>query len=484
MPSDSPPSGRGSDESGGELEVDDGPESGPDTEPTVAALRAEILEKVAAYSRRRWTPQPYIPGKTPAPYAGRVFDENEVVSLVDSSLDFWLTSGRFCRQLEKGLAEFVGVADCRLVNSGSSANLVAFSALTSPRLGDRRIRPGDEVITVAAGFPTTVAPVIQHGVVPVFVDVDPLTDNIDTDQLAEALSPRTKAIMVAHTLGNPFDIDAVLDFCAANALWLVEDNCDAMGSEYETRRGEAPVTRRTGSFGHLATSSFYPAHQMTTGEGGAVYTDDEELAAIAESIRDWGRDCYCQPGRSNTCGKRFGWSLGTLPQGYDHKYTYSHFGYNLKMTDMQAAVGVAQLEKLPSFVAARRRNFELFHSRLARYGDVLRLPEPTTRSVPSWFGFLVVVKPGTSVTRDSLVEALEGARIQTRMLFAGNLVRQPCFDEMRQTGTGFRQIGDLPNTDRLMNDAFWFGVYPGMTEAHVDHICSTIEQHLASHGIG
>ena len=289
--------------------------------------------------------------------------------------------------------------------------------------------------------------------------------------------------MVAHTLGNPFDIDAVLDFCEANGLWLVEDNCDAMGSEYTTRRGGANETRRTGTFGHLATSSFYPAHQMTTGEGGAVYTSDDELASIAESIRDWGRDCYCQPGRSNTCGKRFGWSLGTLPEGYDHKYTYSHFGYNLKMTDMQAAVGVAQLRKLPSFVAARRRNFDYFHQRLARFSEVLRLPEPTPHSTPSWFGFLVVVKPGTSVTRDSLVAALEGARVQTRMLFAGNLVRQPCFDEMRAAGTGFRQIGELSNTDRLMNDAFWFGVYPGMTEAHLDHICSTIEKHLAGNAI-
>ena len=475
----SPESGGSPDDPGGQSDTAEGPESGADTEPSVAALRAEILDKVAAYARRRWTPQTYVPGKTPAPYAGRVFDEDEVVSLVDASLDFWLTSGRFCRQLEKGLAEFVGVTECRLVNSGSSANLLAFSTLTSPRLGDRRIRPGDELITVAAGFPTTVAPAIQHGVVPVFVDVDPVTDNVDTSMLADALSSRTKAVMVAHTLGNPFNIDGVLDFCEANGLWLVEDNCDAMGSEYTTRRGGASETRRTGTFGHLATSSFYPAHQMTTGEGGAVYTSDDELASIAESIRDWGRDCYCQPGRSNTCGKRFGWSLGTLPEGYDHKYTYSHFGYNLKMTDMQAAVGVEQLKKLPSFVAARRRNFEYFHQRLARFSEVLRLPEPTPHSTPSWFGFLVVVKPGTSVTRDSLVAALEGARVQTRMLFAGNLVRQPCFDDMRAAGTGFRQIGDLWNTDRLMNDAFWFGVYPGMTEAHLDHICSTIEHHMA-----
>ncbi len=466
------------DDLGGQPDIDDGPESGQDAEPSVATLRAEILEKVGAYARRRWTPQSYIPGKTPAPYAGRVFDEEEVVSLVDASLDFWLTSGRFCRQLEKGLAEFVGVTDCRLVNSGSSANLLAFSTLTSPRLGDRRIRPGDELITVAAGFPTTVAPAIQNGVIPVFVDVDPITDNIDTSMLSEALSSRTTAVMGAHTLGNPFNIDAVLDFCKANELWLVEDNCDAMGSEYTTRRGGASETRRTGTFGHIATSSFYPAHQMTTGEGGAVYTSQEELASIAESIRDWGRDCYCQPGRSNTCGKRFGWSLGTLPEGYDHKYTYSHFGYNLKMTDMQAAVGVAQLKKLPSFVQARRQNFSYLHDRLTPLNDILRLPEPTPHSRPSWFGFLVVVKSGTSVTRDSLVGALEKARVQTRMLFAGNLVRQPCFDEMRASNTGFRQVGSLPNTDRLMNDAFWFGVYPGMTEAHLDHICATIEHHL------
>jgi CDP-4-dehydro-6-deoxyglucose reductase, E1 len=464
-------------------EGDQGPEPGPDSEPSLAAMRAEILEKVAAYARRRWKTPTYVPGKTPAPYAGRVFDEHEVVSLVDAGLDFWLTSGRFCRQLEKGLAEFVGVSECRLVNSGSSANLLAFSTLTSPKLGARRIRPGDEVITVAAGFPTTVAPVIQYGAVPVFVDVDPVTDNIDTSILPEALSSRTKAVMVAHTLGNPFDIDAVQDFCHEYGLWLIEDNCDGMGSEYTSRRSGRSETRRTGSFGHLATSSFYPAHQMTTGEGGAVYTSDEELASIAESIRDWGRDCYCQPGRSNTCGKRFGWSLGTLPHGYDHKYTYSHFGYNLKMTDMQAAVGVSQLAKLPGFVAARRSNFNYMRERLDRFSEVLRLPEPTPYSVPSWFGCLVAVRPGTGVTRDSMVNSLEAARIQTRMLFAGNLVRQPCFDEMREMGSGYRQIGDLANTDRLMNDAFWFGVYPGMTQAHLDHICSTIELHLAAHGI-
>ena len=471
------------DDVGGESDLDEGAGPPGHIEPSIASLRAEILDKVATYAWLRWVPQQYVPGKTPTPYAGRVFDEEEVVSLVDASLDFWLTSGRFCRQLEGELAEFVGVRECRLVNSGSSANLIAFSTLTSPRLGDRRIRPGDEVITVAAGFPTTVAPVVQRGVIPVFVDVDESTDNIDTSMLEAALSSRTRAVMVAHTLGNPFDIDAVLNFCDANDLWLIEDNCDGMGSEYTSLRGDHAETRRTGSFGHLATSSFYPAHQMTTGEGGAVYTSDEELATIAESFRDWGRDCYCQPGRSNTCGKRFGWCLGTLPEGYDHKYTYSHFGFNLKMTDMQAAVGVSQLKKLPSFVAARRENFDAFYRRLSRFKEVLRLPEATPRSTPSWFGFLIVVQPGSGVTRDSLVEALEKARVQTRMLFAGNLVRQPCFDEMRESGSGFRVAGDLSNTDRLMSDGLWFGVYPGMTEAHVDHICNTIEQHLAEHGV-
>jgi CDP-4-dehydro-6-deoxyglucose reductase, E1 len=462
--------------------VDD-PENTDEVQPSVASLRQEILEKVAEYARLRWTPQKYVPGKTPAPYAGRVFDDREVVSLVDASLDFWLTSGRFCRQLEDGLASFVGVNHALLVNSGSSANLLAFSTLTSPRLGDRRIRRGDEIITVAAGFPTTVAPAVQYGAVPVFVDVDATTDNIDTSMLASALSEKTKAVMVAHTLGNPFDIDAMQTFCEANGLWLVEDNCDGMGSLYTSHRPGNEGVRRTGSFGHISTSSFYPAHQMTTGEGGAVYTNDEELAAIAESIRDWGRDCYCQPGRSNTCGKRFEWCLGTLPEGYDHKYTYSHFGFNLKMTDMQAAVGVVQLEKLPSFVEARRSNFAAFKERLDRFSKVLRTPSATPNSEPSWFGFLVVVEPDAPVSRDGLVAALEKARVQTRMLFAGNLVRQPCFDELRETNTGYRQIGDLRNTDRLMNDAFWFGVYPGMTAAHIDHICTTIETHLSDHGI-
>ena len=453
--------------------------------PTAEVLRSEILSKVAEYAKVRWPEATYIPGKTPAPYAGRVFDELDVVSLVDSSLDFWLTSGRFSRQLEKELAAFVGVAHCRLVNSGSSANLVAFSTLTSPRLGERRVKRGDEVITVAAGFPTTVAPIVQYGAIPVFVDVDLLTDNIDITMLEQARSDRTKAVMIAHTLGNPFDLDAVVEFCNKYELWLIEDNCDALGSEYTSYRSGSAVTKRTGSFGHLSTTSFYPAHQMTTGEGGAVYTNDDELALIAESFRDWGRDCYCAPGRSNTCGKRFEQCMGELPAGYDHKYTYSHFGYNLKMTDMQAAIGVTQLAKLPGFVEARRSNYEYLKSGLAKYSNVLRLPEATKNSNPCWFGFLVSVQPEfrSLLTRDSFVAALEAARIQTRMLFAGNLTRQPCFDEMREENTGYRQVGSLENTDNLMNHAFWFGVYPGMTQAHLDHIIQVIGTHVSSAGI-
>ncbi len=459
---------------------DSGLEDGGQAQESVEQLRSEILGAVARYTRARWKPQVYIPGKTPAPYAGRVFDEDEVVSLVDASLDFWLTSGRFSRQLESELAAYVGVAECRLVNSGSSANLVAFSTITSPRLGDRRVKRGDEVITLAAGFPTTVAPVVQYGAIPVFVDVDSVTDNIDTTMLDAALSDRTKAVMIAHTLGNPFDIDAVIAFCNKHELWLIEDNCDALGSTYTSRRTGEPVTSKTGSFGHLSTTSFYPAHQMTTGEGGAVYTNDPELALIAESFRDWGRDCHCAPGRSNTCGERFSQCLGELPFGYDHKYTYSHFGYNLKMTDMQAAIGTAQLKKLPDFVEARRSNFNYLTERLQEFEPTLRLPRATANSNPSWFGYLISVDPSkqSGVTRDSIVAALEKARVQTRMLFAGNLVRQPLFDEMRSTGTGYRQIGDLPNTDRLMNTAFWFGVYPGMTSAHLDHIVGTIRRHL------
>lgn len=433
-------------------------------------LKREILEKTAEYFRLVHASKEFVPGQTPVPYAGRVFDDKEMVNLVDSALEFWLTYGRYSRLFERGLAKYLGVKHCYLVNSGSSANLLAFMTLTSPKLGDRRIRPGDEVITVAAGFPTTVSPIVQYGAIPVFVDVDLATANIDVTQLDAALSPKTKAVMIAHTLGNPFDLDAVTAFCEAHGLWLVEDNCDALGSRYTSRRSGEPETRFTGTFGHIATSSFYPPHHMTTGEGGAVYTQDPVLASIVESMRDWGRDCYCQSGKDNTCGKRFDQSFGELPHGYDHKYVYSHFGYNLKVSDMQAAVGYAQLEKLPSFGEARRRNFNALYARLEKYQDVLLLPQATPNSDPSWFGFLITLKPEAPFTRHELVRHLEANRIQTRMLFAGNLIKQPCFDELRANQTGYRKVGDLANTDRIMNDAFLVGVYPGMSDEHLAYI--------------
>lgn len=432
-------------------------------------LRDEILAKVAEYYREEFDGEtPFEPGRSRVPYAGRVFDEREIVSLVDSSLDFWLTYGRFSKQFEEELAAFLGLKYCYLVNSGSSANLLAFAALTSPRLGERRIGRGDEVITVAAGFPTTVAPIVQYGAVPVFVDVVLETANVDVTQLEAALSPRTKAVMLAHTLGNTFDIDAVVAFCERHGLWLIEDNCDALGSKY---RG-----RFTGSFGHVGTSSFYPPHHMTMGEGGAVYTDDDELAAIVLSMRDWGRDCICPSGVDNRCGKRFSQQFGTLPHGYDHKYVYSEFGYNLKVSDMQAAVGVEQLKKLPGFIEARRRNFDRLSELLRPLEEVLVLPRATEGSEPSWFGFLMSVREGSPVRRDGFVAALEAARVQTRMLFAGNMVRQPCFDAMRADDDGFRVVGELVNTDRIMNDAFWVGVYPGMTEAMLEHMAAVLRE--------
>lgn len=430
-------------------------------------LRAEILVKTAEYYAEAFGGEAdFEPGTSRVSYAGRVFDEREIVSLVDSSLDFWLTYGRFSKQFEEDLASFLGLKHCFLVNSGSSANLLAFSALTSPRLGERRIERGDEVITVAAGFPTTIAPIVQFGAVPVFVDVVLATGNVDVTQLEAALSSRTKAVMLAHTLGNTFDVDAVTAFCERHGLWLVEDNCDALGSKW---RG-----RYTGGFGHIGTSSFYPPHHMTMGEGGAVYTDDDELASIVLAMRDWGRDCICPSGVDNRCGKRFSQQFGTLPFGYDHKYVYSEFGYNLKVSDMQAAVGVVQLEKLPGFIAARRRNFETLTTLLQPVRDALILPEPTPGAEPSWFGYLMTVREGVGVTRDELVAALEKARVQTRMLFGGNMTRQPCFDGMRASGEGFRTLGELPNTDRIMNDAFWIGVYPGMTEDMLAFMAETI----------
>lgn len=430
-------------------------------------LREEILAKVSEYHAEAFgAGEEFEPGVSRVPYAGRVFDERELVSLIDSSLDFWLTYGRFSKRFEHELATFLGVKHCFLVNSGSSANLLAFAALTSPRLGDRRIQRGDEVITVAAGFPTTVAPVVQFGAVPVFVDVVIETGNIDATQLEAALSSRTKAVMLAHTLGNTFDVDAVTAFCERHDLWLIEDNCDALGSKWKGRY--------TGGFGHLGTSSFYPPHHMTMGEGGAVYTDDEELAAIVLSMRDWGRDCICPSGVDNRCGKRFSQQFGTLPPGYDHKYVYSEFGYNLKVTDMQAAIGVEQLHKLPGFIRSRRRNFDHLAELLQPVSDALILPQATEGAEPSWFGYLMTVRADAAVTRGELVQALEDAKVQTRMLFAGNMVRQPCFDDMRMVGEGFRTVGDLPNTDRIMTDSFWVGVYPGMTPEMIEHMAMTI----------
>jgi CDP-6-deoxy-D-xylo-4-hexulose-3-dehydrase len=432
-----------------------------------AALRDEILAKVREYYEAEFAEKPaFAPGESRVSYGGRVFDEREIVNLVDSSLDFWLTYGRWSKQFEEGLGAYLGVSTALLVNSGSSANLLAFAALTSDKLGDRAIRRGDEVITVAAGFPTTIAPVVQFGAVPVFVDVRLGTYDIDPTQLEAALSDRTKAVMIAHTLGNPFDIDAVRAFCDAHNLWLVEDNCDALGGEYHGKK--------TGTFGDIGTSSFYPPHHMTMGEGGAVYTDNAQLAAILLSIRDWGRDCWCPSGKDNTCGKRFGQQYGTLPFGYDHKYVYSEWGYNLKVSDMQAAVGVAQLEKMPEFVSARRHNYAYLRDALKPLEDLLILPDPTPGSDPSWFGFLITVREGSGLKRDKLVSALEGAKVQTRMLFAGNMIRQPVFDSMRASGEGYRVVGELPNTDRIMNDAFWIGVYPGMTDEMLQYMVDVL----------
>ncbi|MHB9003108.1 MAG: lipopolysaccharide biosynthesis protein RfbH [Coriobacteriia bacterium] len=434
-------------------------------------LREEILSKVREYYAEEFgETTPFVPGNSRVAYAGRVFDERELVSLVDSSLDFWLTYGRFSKQFEENLAAFLGIRHCLLVNSGSSANLLAFAALTSHKLGDRRIAQGDEVITVAAGFPTTVAPIVQHGAVPVFVDVQLETGNVDVSLLEAAHSPRTRAVMLAHTLGNTFDVDAVVAFCERHGLWLVEDNCDALGSKW---RGSL-----TGTFGHIGTSSFYPPHHMTMGEGGAVYTDDDELATILLAMRDWGRDCICPSGVDNRCGKRFSQQFGALPTGYDHKYVYSEFGYNLKVSDMQAAVGVEQLAKLPGFVEARRRNFNTLTALLSPVSDVLLLPQATPGSEPSWFGYLMSIRDGADATRDGLVRALEDAKIQTRMLFAGNMVRQPAFDAMRETGEGYRVAGELTNTDRIMNDAFWIGLYPGMTNEMLEYMADTIVRGL------
>ena len=458
-------------------------------------LKQEIFEKVRAYyqlAHKTSQDAGFVAGQSRINYAGRVFDEKEMINLVDSSLDFWLTTGKYAERFEKEFADFLGVNHCSLVNSGSSANLVAFMALTSPKLGERRIRRGDEVITVAAGFPTTVAPIIQYGAVPVFVDVALPTYNIDCSQLENAFSDKTKAVMIAHTLGNPFDIKTVKTFCEKYNLWLIEDNCDALGSKYgrlEDWRDRGiedspPALQYTGTFGHVATSSFYPPHHMTMGEGGAVYTNDIQLKRIIESFRDWGRDCWCQSGKDDTCKKRFKWQLGELPYGYDHKYTYSHFGYNLKVTDMQAAIGCAQLEKLPSFIDARKKNWRLLRDGLDDLSDKFVLPEPSRNSDPSWFGFLLTIQETASFTRDELVEYLESNGIQTRMLFAGNLIKHPCFDALRESQKGYRVVGSsavssdsaLPVTDRIMRDSFWVGVYPGMKEEMIGYMIDKLHE--------
>lgn len=406
------------------------------------------------------------------PYARRVYGHEEMVNLVDSSLEFWLTSGRYTDMFEKAFAEYLGVRFCSLVNSGSSANLNAFMALTSPLLGDRKINRGDEVITVAAGFPTTVAPVIQYGAIPVFVDVTIPQYNIDVTMLEAALSEKTKAVMIAHTLGNPFDLKAVKEFCDKHNLWLVEDNCDALGSKY-TIDG---VTKFTGTIGDIGTSSFYPPHHMTMGEGGAVYTNNPILHKAIRSFRDWGRDCVCPSGHDGVCGHRFDKQYGELPLGYDHKYVYSHFGYNLKATDLQASIGCAQIVKFPGFVERRRHNFDRLKEQLKGTEDKLILPEPCENSEPSWFGFLITCKEG--VDSFKVVDYVESHGVQTRRLFAGNLTKHPCFDEMRKTGEGYRVVGELKNTDRIMNDTFWIGVYPGMTDEMIDYMAKTIRQAL------
>lgn len=404
------------------------------------------------------------------PYASRVYDNEEMVNLVDSALEFWLTSGRYTDEFEKKLAEYLKVEYCSLVNSGSSANLNAFMALTSQLLGDRAIRRGDEIITVAAGFPTTVAPIIRYGAIPVFLDVTIPQYNIDTSKLEEALSEKTKAVMIAHTLGNPFDLKSVKEFCDRHNLWLVEDNCDALGSQYIINGEE----KFTGTIGDIGTSSFYPPHHMTMGEGGAVYTNNPLLHKIIRSFRDWGRDCVCPSGMDNLCKHRFDRQYGELPLGYDHKYVYSHFGYNLKATDMQAAVGVAQLKKFPYFVERRRHNFERLLNGLQEVYEKLILPVPCENSNPSWFGFLLTCKNG--VCRNEVVQYIEEHGIQTRMLFAGNLIKHPCFDEMRNSEKGYRVIGELKNTDRIMNDTFWVGVYPGMDDEKIDYMIKIIKE--------
>jgi len=435
---------------------------------TPEIIRNEIAELVQQYAEITYVSKAFKPGESVVPVSGKVIGASELKNMVDASLDGWLTTGRFNEMFEERLAEYIGIKHLITVNSGSSANLVAFSTLTSPKLGDRAIKQGDEVISVAAGFPTTVNPIIQFGAVPVFVDVDLSTHNIDADKIETAISSKTKAIMLAHSLGNPFNLDVVMELCKKYSLWLVEDCCDALGSTYNGQM--------VGTFGDISTLSFYPAHHITMGEGGAVFTNNPEIKQIAESFRDWGRDCYCPPGKDNTCNKRFCWKLGKLPEGYDHKYTYSHLGYNLKISDMQAACALAQLDRLDDFIAIRKKNFEYLKNRLQSCSNFLQLPEATPNSDPSWFGFPIVIKENAGIDRVDLLKYLDQNKIGTRLLFAGNLTRQPYMKEQ-----SYRVSGDLVNTDVVMNNTFWVGVWPGLTNEMIEYIGSSIENFF---GIG
>lgn len=439
---------------------------------TADELRSKILELVGEYHAAKWPERTFLPGESAVPVSGKVFDAADMQNLVDASLDFWLTTGRFAAQFEKEFARFLGVRHAILCNSGSSANLLALSALTSPLLGARQLQPGDEVITCAAGFPTTVNPILQNQCVPVFLDIEPGTYEINVDAIESAIGPRTKAIMVAHTLGNPFRVAEVVEIARKHNLWLIEDNCDALGATY---RGQY-----TGTFGDLATVSFYPAHHITTGEGGMVITNHPKLKTLVESFRDWGRDCWCEPGEENTCGKRFEWQLGDLPFGYDHKYIYSHIGYNLKMTDMQAAVGLTQLKKLPDFIAARKRNWQMLYDGLKEFEEFLLLPQATPNSDPSWFGFILSVRPNPFYTRNELVSYLESHKIATRLLFGGNLTRQPGYKNVP-----YRTVGSLENSDFVMNNSFWIGVFPGLDTNAIHYmidIFSEFFHHKIEHG--
>ena len=432
-----------------------------DTSDEAATLRREIAERVRRYAEIAHAPRPFTPGQSRVPVSGKVFDGQDIGALVESSLDFWLTTGRFNAEFQDRLAKYVGSKFALTVNSGSSANLVAVSALTSPLLGDDRLMPGDEVITCATGFPTTVNPIIQNGLRPVFLDVELGTYNIDVSRLEEAKGPRTRAVVLAHALGNPFDLDAITEFCRRHDLLLVEDSCDALGARY---RG-----KHVGTSGAFGTVSFYPAHHITMGEGGAVWTRNPIYKRAAESVRDWGRDCWCEPGYDNTCGRRFEWQLGELPYGYDHKYTYSHIGYNLKITDMQAAVGLSQLDKLDGFIAARRHNFDRLKEGLRPLEDVLMLPEATAHSEPSWFGFVITIRDGAPLDRTTVVRRLNEKLVDTRLLFGGNLIRQPYMKDR-----DYRVVGELKSSDTVMNQSFWIGVYPGLTDAHIDYMVDTL----------